>query len=391
VREVALEAARRAVVARQTLATRRRTAKPDEVEAAIDRLGCVQLDAISTVDRSQRLVLSARTGRIDQSLLNGLLAEGRVFEYWAHEACLIPAADWRFLRIRMRCGSHHQWYGRIFDEHPQLVEQVLATVRERGPVSARDFGGAGSGYWEWSPAKRVVEALWTSGQLVVAHRRGVERRYDLPERVLPREVLEAPEPAPGERRRHFLLRAVRARALVREARVHDYYRFRGGLARLRPAIDALVAEGVLERARLRESGDVALVESDAAERIAEGSQRPTGAFLLSPFDNVLWDRIEARALFGFEHALEIYKRPHERVWGYYVLPLVDGPAIVGRVDAKADRQAGVLRALQVHWQGRPRPRALREALARLAWLLGLPETEVPGGVRDASAARWAGS
>ena len=111
------------------------------------------------------------------------------------------------------------------------------------------------------------------------------------------------------------------------------------------------------------------------------ADRPRGAYLLSPFDNLLFDRVEAGVLFGFEHALEIYKRPHERVWGYYVLPLLDASDIVGRVDAKADRKAGTLRALAVHWQGRPRPRALREALERLAWRLGLPETEVvQGGV-----------
>jgi uncharacterized protein YcaQ len=125
--------------------------------------------------------------------------------------------------------------------------------------------------------------------------------------------------------------------------------------------------------------------------VDEDHDGPRGAFLLSPFDNVLWDRVEARVLFGFDHALEIYKRPHERVWGYYVLPLLDGHQIVGRVDAKADRKAGVMRALAVHWQGRPRPRALRESLGRLAWLLALPDTEVPGGVRDEGAARRAGA
>ena len=92
---------------------------------------------------------------------------------------------------------------------------------------------------------------------------------------------------------------------------------------------------------------------------------------------MLWDRVEAEALFGFDHRLEIYKRPPERIYGYYVLPLIDGPAIVGRIDVKADRAAGILRALAVHWQGRPRPRALREALARLAWTLGLEQTEMP--------------
>jgi uncharacterized protein len=142
-------------------------------------------------------------------------------------------------------------------------------------------------------------------------------------------------------------------------------------------IDELVADGSLVRVRLREPDVVALVEPADAELLAAGPSTPTGAFLVSPFDNMLWDRTEAEVLFGFDHRLEIYKRPPERIYGYYVLPLIDGPAIVGRIDVKADRAAGILRALAVHWQGRPRPRALREAMERLAWLLGLEQTEEP--------------
>ena len=180
-----------------------------------------------------------------------------------------------------------------------------------------------------------------------------------------------------------LLRRVEAaaRGLVREARLADYYRVGNGRiaqgrAKLAPTVDRLVEQGRLDRVLLAGSGDVALVPGGQGEAVAALEAAPRGAFLLSPFDNMLWDRIEARALFGFDHALEIYKRPHERIWGYYVLPLVDGSDIVGRVDTKADRQAGVLRALAVHWQARPRPRALREALGRLAWLLRLETTEV---------------
>ena len=174
--EVPLEAARRLVVGARRLpqpapqgdarrASRRRSS----------RLGCVQLDAISTVDRSQRLVLAVRTGRVPDGAQDRLLRRGRVFEYWAHEASLIPVGDWPYFVARMRDRRHHQWFGPVLEQQPELVERILATVAERGPVSSRDFGGAGTGYWNWSDAKRALEALWTSGQLVVAGRRGVER------------------------------------------------------------------------------------------------------------------------------------------------------------------------------------------------------------------------
>jgi uncharacterized protein len=381
VREIALVAARRHAVATQRFAPRRRGAKMDELVGCIERLGCVQIDSISVVDRSQRLVLAARCGRVPLGAHDALLRSGRVFEYWAHEACLLPVRDEPYFRLQKRAdGRYQRWFGPILKEHAKLADEVLAVARERGEIASRDFGGAGSGYWEWTPAKRVLDALWTSGRLAIAGRKGVERRYALPERVFPAEILALPDPSAEEVHRWQTETAVRARGIASENRISDYWRVPGKRRTLAPAIEHLVREGVLERLRIPELDEVWLVPSEDAERAIAGDERPRGAFLLSPFDNVLWDRIEAELLFGFEHRLEIYKRPPERIYGYYVLPLLDGDEIVGRIDLKADRKAGTLRALAVHWQKRPRPRALREALARLAHALGLERSEIESGV-----------
>jgi uncharacterized protein len=381
VREIALEAARRHAVRTQRLATRRRSASRNEIVAAIQRLGCVQIDSISVVDRSQRLVLASRCGRLPANTHDALLRSGRVFEYWAHEACLLPSEDEpHYRRDKRASGQFHRWFGPILEEHKALADEVMAMARERDEISSRDFGGAGKGYWEWTPAKRVLEALWTAGELAIAGRNGMERRYALPERVLPAEVLGAPEPPLEATRRMQVERAVRARGIASEARVSDYFRVKGKRRTLAPAIQELLESGVLERLRMRELGDAWLVPAEDAERAIAGDDRPTGAFLLSPFDNLLWDRFEAEHLFGFEHRLEIYKPAPTRIYGYYVLPLLDGPDVVGRVDVKADRKAGTLHALAVHWQRRQRPRALREALTRLAHVLGLERSEIHGGV-----------
>jgi uncharacterized protein len=380
-REIALVAARRHAVAAQRLAPRRRRAHMDELVACIERLGCVQIDSISVVDRSQRLVLAARCGRVPAGAHDALLRSGRVFEYWAHEACLLPVRDEPYFRVSKRSDPRFQrWFGPILEEHKELAAEVLAVARERGEIASRDFGGAGSGFWEWTPAKRVLDALWTSGQLAIAGRKGVERRYALPERVFPEEILGLPDPTQEETHRWQTESAVRARGIASENRISDYWRVRGKRRTLAPAIEHLVSEGVLERLRIPELDEVWLVPAADADRAIAGDERPRGAFLLSPFDNVLWDRIEAERLFGFEHRLEIYKRPNERIYGYYVLPLLDGDEIVGRIDLKADRKAGTLRAQAVHWQKRPRPRALREALARLAHALGLERSEIQSGV-----------
>jgi uncharacterized protein YcaQ len=381
VREIALEAARRHAVGTQRLAARRRRASRGEIVACIERLGCVQIDSISVVDRSQRLVLASRCGKLAPDTHDALLRSGRVFEYWAHEACLLPSVDEpHFRRDKRAGGQFHRWFGPILSENRELADEVMAVARERDEISARDFGGAGQGYWEWTLAKRVLEALWTAGELAIAGRVGMERRYALPERVLPAEILGAPEPPLEATRRMQVERAVRARGIASEARVSDYYRVKGKRRTLAPAIEELVGAGVLERLRATELGDSWLVPAEDADRAIAGDETPTGAFLLSPFDNLIWDRFEAEHLFGFEHRLEIYKPAPTRIYGYYVLPLFDGPAVVGRIDVKADRKAGTLRALAVHWQKRPRPRALREALARLAHVLGLERSEIESGV-----------
>ena len=366
-----MAAARRHLIAAQKLPTRTRRATLDELVECVEQLGYVQIDTIATVDRSHRLVLANRCGRLPDNAHDALLRSSRVFEYWAHEACLLPMRDYPHFRHAMENGRLHRWHQGVLSEHPKLADEILGTARERGEIAARDFGGAGTGYWEWTPAKKVLEALWTAGKLSIAGRKGVERRYALPEQVIPDASLGAPTPPLVETRRLQVERAVRARGIASEARIWDYYRVDGGQKTLRPAIESLVADGLLARVRVGGLPCLALT----SELDVIGEVAPKGAHLLSPFDNVLCDRVEAERLLDFEHRLEIYKRPPERIYGYYVLPLLDGAEIIGRVDTKADRKAGVVRAVATHWERRARPAALRQALARLGATLGLtPET-----------------
>jgi uncharacterized protein YcaQ len=358
-------AARRLAVARQGYASRSRRATTAEVEATIDRLGAVQLDSVTAVDRAHRLTLASRVGRLPDGALNRLRRSGRVFEYWAHEACLLPIRDYPFFRRMMVDREHHPWFDGVLDTHGELARQILRDVEQHGPRSARAYGGAGTGYWQWTPAKKVFETLWTLGYLAVRERRGFERIYDLTERVIPAEQLGEP---PDEEAclRHFVLRAVEARGVVTRARLADYYRVRGGQRRLAGALADVVADGGAIPARVA-AHDVLLAPDWERDVGAE----PRAPVLLCPFDNLIWDREETRRLFGFSHTLEIYRRPHERVYGYYVLPLLAGDRLIGRVDLKRDRPAGVLRAQAVHWEGRPAWGALRRALDRLAAALGV--------------------
>jgi uncharacterized protein YcaQ len=357
-RTVSLTALRRIVIGAQGYATRSRSGTPREVEDAIRRLSCVQLDSITAVERSHRIALGSRVGEYPRETVSRLLGQGRIFEYWAHEACLIPVEEWPLFRAAM--SRHHPWRGDVVAQHPEIAEQVLATIRERGPVASRDFEGTGGGgMWNWKPAKMVLESLWNSGEIVIAGRvSGFQRRYDLAERVVPRDVLDAPVPDAATRDRELTVRAVRARGALTESGVAEHWRFRGGTARVRPHADALVADGLLERVHVEDGGADVLV----AAGTGLDPPRPTAAALLSPFDNLLWDRPFARRVLGFEHLIEVYKPAPQRQFGYYVLPFLWRDRIVGRVDLKSERGEGVLVVKALHLEpGVRRSAALEDA------------------------------
>ncbi len=318
-----------------------------------------------TVARAHRLTLAARVGRIPDGTLNDLRRSGRIAEVWAHEACFITADELPWFRAEMLAATEHRWWGPVLQEHPQLARDVLQRAQD-GPISAADFGGAGTpGWWEWSAAKQVIEALFAIGQLAVRERRGFTRIYDLPERLYSPAQLE-PVTDEAALLRHRVLQSVRARGIITASRLTDYYRLRGKARDVVGCVDELVERGELQRVMV--GSHVAVVEPATLTSTLEG---PRVAVLLCPFDNLIWDREETDRLFGFRHALEIYVPKAKRRWGYYVLPLLHGDRIVGRVDVKADRRAGQLRLVAVHWEGRPALGALDRAARRLAWTLGL--------------------
>ena len=358
--------ARAIAVARQRFATRSRVATADDVHACIDRLGCVQIDSVMTVARAHRLTLASRVGKVPAGTLNDLRRTGRIAEVWAHEACFITADELPWFRGGMLAETEHRWYGDVLREHRKTATEIMRRVEMDGPITSAEVGGAGSpGWWEWSDAKKVLEALFSSGRLAVCERRGFTRVYDLPERLYTSEQL-APIADGEEILRHLILRTVRARGIITRRGIIDYYRLRGRSRAAAVAVDELVAVGRLVEVRVGEH--VAVVEP---ETLARKPARPTAAVLLCPFDNLIWDRDETDRLFGFRHALEIYVPQPKRKWGYYVLPLLSGDRLIGRADVKADRKAGVLRILRMHWEGRPAERALGQAHARLARTLGL--------------------
>ena len=370
---VPLAAVRRLAVSAQSYAARSRNGTTREVEAVIRRLSCVQLDSISTVERSHRITLGCRVGAYPRDGVSRLLARGRLVEYWAHEACLLPSEDWPLFRPAMEAGGR-RWYGAVDETHPHLREHVLAEIRARGPLGSRHFDGAArkGEMWGWKPAKRMLELLWNHGELVVAGRQGFQRLYDLPERVLPASILAAPTPTEEERLRTLALSAVRARGVLTERAIVEHWRLSGGTARLRGPVESLVGDGLLERHAVDDGGPAVLVPAESTfDRTA-----PATAVLLSPFENLLWDRPFARRLFSFDHLIEVYKPAPQRRFGYYVLPFLWRDRIVGRADLKSERARGELVVRAFHREDGVRASgalddAFDRALDRLRRVIGL--------------------
>jgi uncharacterized protein len=372
VETVSVAQVRRYVVAHQRYATRFRRARADDVVRTIGRLGCVQLDSISTVGRAHRLTLGSRIGAYPEASVSRLLRAGRIFEYWAHEACLVPIEDYALFKRRMEHLREHHWWGRKHDHDPEVKERVLDALRTNGALPTRFFeGGSGGGMWNWKPEKRILEDLFAAGEVVVAGRDGFQRLYDLPERVIPREQLEAPVPSEEEFRRGYALRAIEGRGALTESGIAEHCRFQGGAKAMRPVVDDLVSAGLVRRVAV-DDGGLPLVVPAAAE--IDGA--PAGGVLICPFDNLVWDRSFLERVFGFTHVIEVYKPAPQRVYGYYVLPFLYRDRLIGRADLKSDRAEGALRVRAFHFEPGVRrsgalEAALDKALDRLARVLGL--------------------
>jgi uncharacterized protein YcaQ len=347
-----------------------------------DRLGAVQIDSVNVVSRTHYLPAFSRLGAYPRELLEELAwaRKPALFEYWAHEASLLPVQSQPLMRWRMADAREGVgvWRGiaRLLRERRDLADRALEQIRARGPLAASELElgdrGAG-GWWGWSDAKRALEALFWTGELTTATRRGTfERVYGLPETVLPRAVLDAPTPSRDEAQRQLLRIAGRALGIAAERDLRDYFRM--GVTETKARLAELVEEGDLACVGVEGWREPAYLDP-AARR----PRRIAANALLSPFDNAIWFRERTERMFGVRVRLEIYTPAHKRTHGYYVLPFLEGDAITARVDLKADRKAGALRVQASHaepWATPKTPERLAAELRLMAAWLGLERVEV---------------
>ncbi|TAM91888.1 winged helix-turn-helix domain-containing protein [bacterium] len=351
--------------------------------ATIARLGLLQIDSVNVLVRSHFIPGFSRLGPYDRTLLETLAygRSARLFEYWAHEASLLPLETFPLLRWRMdraqRAIGIYSGIAQLAREKPRFIAKVRETIEERGPLSASDFGGAKGegGWWGWSDTKRALEYLFWSGAVTTARRRNsFERVYDLVERVIPAEIIAAPTPTEEQAQRELLLVSARALGVATEADLRDYFRLDARDAKARVA--ELVEDGKLLTVSIEGWKQPAYLDPER-----KLPRRMEVSALLSPFDSLIWHRPRASRLFGFDYRLEIYTPSHKRVHGYYVLPYLLNGALVARVDMKADRAARKLVVHAVHVEeGVARsdvlPHLEKDLQAMAEWL-GLESVSLP--------------
>ncbi|NID03790.1 winged helix-turn-helix domain-containing protein [Luteibacter jiangsuensis] len=319
-------------------------------------MGLLQIDTINVVARSPYMTLFSRLGAFRNEWLDESLAEGVLAECWAHEACFVPAAEYRYHRdYRSGRAGHwaHRMAERTHEEARVDMDALLERIRREGPLRAADFERdtlGTKGWWGWKPEKRWLEAWFALGRLMVARRERFQRVYDLAERVTAR--WPAPPPAAamdeGEARRHFVLESVRALGVAKARWIADYFRLRPRVTddELAPLVD----QGLLVRIAVDGWDESAYAHRDHEALLREAARnalRASRTTLLSPFDPVVWDRARAQDLFGFEYTIECYTPAAKRKYGYYVLPILHRGRLVGRLDAKAHRQAGLFQVLGI--------------------------------------------
>lgn len=344
---ISAQQARRIALAAQGFGKPHAPVGTRQLNLALRRLGVLQLDSVNVFERSHYLPLYARLGPYDKTLLDRLTFAPRsgYTEYWAHQAAVIPLEHRPLWHWSMRRWRAHKSLAPWAAEHPDMLDFLRAELAEKGAMTAgqveHDANRRKGPWWGWSDVKTGLETLFFWGEVVVAGRTRFERRYDLAERHVPTELLARDIPEP-DAVRELVSMGARALGVGTLSDIADYYRLLQ--APVKTAVADLVDSGELVPVTVRGWDRPAFLHRDA--RIP---RRIEGAALLSPFDPVVWERDRALRMFGFHYRIEIYTPAPQRRFGYYTMPLLIDEALVGRIDLKSDRQAGVLR-VQSAWR-----------------------------------------
>lgn len=361
----------------------------DRLYGVVEKLGAVQVDSIHVVERAHHHILAARLDGYRPRMLTRLHErERRVFEHWAHDAAMIPKVWFPHWKRRFaRAPASPWWYARLGDDRERMLDAVLERVRRDGPVMSKDFerdgSGRAGGWWEWAPHKAALEYLWRTGKLSVAARVNFQKVYDLTERVLP-DVHALPAPDLEEHIDWACSSALERLGIATPRELSDFW----GLVSIKEATVWCETAAKGERVQRVETAAAdgrpykAFVPAAWRDQLGSAPGAPARIRLLSPFDPLVWDRRRTQRVFGFDYRFEAFVPAAKRTYGYYVLPILEGERLVGRLDPKLDRDRGVLAVNGLWWEPGVKPTksriaALERALGRFASFCGVDRWTLP--------------
>ncbi|MCH8822074.1 MAG: YcaQ family DNA glycosylase [Planctomycetes bacterium] len=347
---------------------------PSLLMKLIDQLGYVQIDTINVLERAHHLTLFSRLPAYDRKVLQQLLEKRRtVFEHWTHDASIIPSkwfCYWklRFLRYEKKIRGNNWWKQRMGDKPDLAIKHVLKRIKAEGPLMARDFENVAKGqsgsWWQWKPSKAALEFLWHTGKLLVNKRKYFHKEYDLPHRVLPDAVICKPKPNAREHLDWACREAIVRMVIATPTEIAAFFNA------VKPDIVKTWCQSALKR------GEIIEVEVEAADgtkpiksfappdwkkRLTKAKPIPDGIRLLNPFDPVLRDRKRAKRLFNFDYRFEAFVPAAKRIYGYYVLTILEGDKLIGRIDPKLHRDRGELEIKGLWWEPKIKATKARQA------------------------------
>ncbi len=391
---ISTEAARRLFLGAQgLLADPVRKATRTTLAKLIEQMGFVQIDSINYVERAHHLTLGSRLDSYSHEHFTHLLETKRhLFEHWTHDAAAIPTAwfpHWkpRFKRYEGRLLNPSSWINRLGKERDQILQFVRQRIEREGPLRSQDFEhnrkGQSAGWWDWKPQKIALEYLWFTGELMVTRREKFQKVYDLTERVLPEHATLAP-PTEAEHIEWACRTAFERLVIATPKEIAEFWRAIT-LAHARQWCEQAAKSGEIVAVMIEgtngEKPRASFALRDWQARLRKLPDAPERMRLLSPFDPVIRDRARVARLFGFDYRFEAFVPEPQRKYGYYVLPILEGDQLVGRIDPKFQRERGTLEVRKVYWEPtikvtKARQKKLDEALERLANLINAKQVEM---------------
>jgi len=332
--EISLTDARYLALKNQMLLERDSHSTLKDLHKIIEKIGYVQIDTISIVERAHNHILCSRMPSYNKTMLDELFKKKKIFEYWSHAAAFLPMKDYRFSLLRKQAYAERN--KAMYRQHKKIIDMVLDRITNEGELQSRDFEHTSNnkaGWWDWKPAKKALEFLFHTGVLMVSERKSFQKVYDLTERVLPKKV-DTTMPTYEEYCEHLIESAINANGFagIREI----FYLRKGGMKIPQDVLNRMTEEKKIIPMKIENSDEIYYTTRKNLNQL-KNKIYTNDVHILSPFDNLVIQRKRLKTLFDFDYVIECYVPAPKRKFGYYVLPILYGDKLIGRLDAKAER------------------------------------------------------